>query len=90
MFSEYNDTEMEDNEAEGGEERAPDDPVDDDLHRAIYDARRDCGTDKKRLQFDKMLEDHHKLFYPGRPERAGVPTVQPHRAQFFWGPQILV
>ncbi|KAK1653093.1 hypothetical protein QYE76_070898 [Lolium multiflorum] len=65
MFSECDDTAMEDNEEEGGEEQASDDPVDDDLRRAISDARRDCGTDKERLQFDKMLEDHHKLLYPG-------------------------
>ncbi|KAK1653796.1 hypothetical protein QYE76_071601 [Lolium multiflorum] len=65
MFSECNDTAMDDNEEEGGEEQASDDPVDDDLRRAISDARRDCGTDKERLQFDKMLEDHHKLLYPG-------------------------
>ncbi|KAK1667043.1 hypothetical protein QYE76_055202 [Lolium multiflorum] len=64
MFSECDDTAMEDNEEEGGEEHAADDPVDDDLRRAISDARRDCGTDKERLQFDKMLEDHHKLLYP--------------------------
>ncbi|KAK1644249.1 hypothetical protein QYE76_062054 [Lolium multiflorum] len=64
MFSECNDTAMDDNEEEGGEEQASDDPVDDDLRRAISDARRDCGTDKERLQFDKMLEDHHKLLYP--------------------------
>ncbi|KAK1616289.1 hypothetical protein QYE76_021806 [Lolium multiflorum] len=65
MFSECDDTAMDDNEEEGGEEHASDDPVDDDLRRAISDARRDCGTDKERLQFDKMLEDHHKLLYPG-------------------------
>ncbi|KAK1662679.1 hypothetical protein QYE76_050838 [Lolium multiflorum] len=65
MFSECFDTAMDDNEEEGGEEQASDDPVDDDLRRAISDARRDCGTDKERLQFDKMLEDHHKLLYPG-------------------------
>jgi hypothetical protein len=65
MFSECDDTSMEDNEEEVGEEQAPDDPVDDDLCWAISDARRDCGTDKKRLQFDKMLEDHQKLLYPG-------------------------
>ncbi|KAK1613286.1 hypothetical protein QYE76_036959 [Lolium multiflorum] len=65
MFSECDDTAMEDNEEEGGEEHAADDRVDDDLRRAISDARRDCGTDKERLQFDKMLEDHHKLLYPG-------------------------
>ncbi|KAK1670642.1 hypothetical protein QYE76_058801 [Lolium multiflorum] len=65
MFSECFDTAMDDNEEEGGEEQTSDDPVDDDLRRAISDARRDCGTDKERLQFDKMLEDHHKLLYPG-------------------------
>ncbi|KAK1643757.1 hypothetical protein QYE76_061562 [Lolium multiflorum] len=65
MFSECFDTAMDDNEEEGGEEQASDDPVDDDLRRAISDARRDCGTDKEMLQFDKMLEDHHKLLYPG-------------------------
>ncbi|KAK1613304.1 hypothetical protein QYE76_036977 [Lolium multiflorum] len=65
MFSECFDTAMDDNEEEGGEEQASDDPVDDDLRRAISDARRDCDTDKERLQFDKMLEDHHKLLYPG-------------------------
>ncbi|KAK1603028.1 hypothetical protein QYE76_008043 [Lolium multiflorum] len=56
MFSECFDTAMDDNEEEGGEEQASDDPVDDDLRRAISDARRDCGTDKERLQFDKMYE----------------------------------
>ncbi|KAK1626082.1 hypothetical protein QYE76_000397 [Lolium multiflorum] len=65
MFPEYDDTAMEDNEEEGGEERAPDEPGDDDLRRAISDVRRDCGTDKESLQFDKMLEDHQKLLYPG-------------------------
>ncbi|KAK1661650.1 hypothetical protein QYE76_049809 [Lolium multiflorum] len=65
MFSECFDTAMDDNEEEGGEEQASDDPVDDDLRRAISDARRDCDTDKEMLQFDKMLEDHHKLLYPG-------------------------
>ncbi|KAK1642362.1 hypothetical protein QYE76_060167 [Lolium multiflorum] len=33
MFSEYDDTAMEDNEEEGGEERGPDEPGDDDLCR---------------------------------------------------------
>ena len=63
MFSEYADTAMEDNEEEGGEERAPDEPADD-LGWAISDAKRVCNTDKERLQFDKMLEDHKKLLYP--------------------------
>ncbi|KAK1600778.1 hypothetical protein QYE76_017989 [Lolium multiflorum] len=83
MFSECDDTAMEDNEEEGGEEQAADDPVDDDLRRAISDARRDCGMDKERLQFDKMLEDHHKLLYPaalaGVQIRAGLLTVDGER-----------
>ncbi|KAK1641941.1 hypothetical protein QYE76_059746 [Lolium multiflorum] len=64
IFPEYGDTAMEDNEEEGGEERAPDEPGDDDLRRAIYDARRDCGTDKERLQFDKITYEAKKLVYP--------------------------
>ena len=47
MFPEYADTAMEDNEEEGGEERAADEP-NDDLGRAISDAKRDCDTDKKK------------------------------------------
>jgi hypothetical protein len=42
MFSECDDTAMEDNEEEGGEEQAAADPVDDDLRRTISYARRDC------------------------------------------------
>ena len=64
MFPEYADTAMEDNEEEGqGEERAPDEPVDD-LGQVISDARRDCDTEKERLQFEQMLQDHNKLLYP--------------------------
>ena len=60
MFPEYDDTAMEDNEEEGGEEWAPDEPADD-LGRAISDAKQGCDTDNERLQFDKMLEDHKKM-----------------------------
>jgi hypothetical protein len=64
MFHEYADTAMEDNEEEGqGEERAPDEPVDD-LGRVISDARRGCDIEKERLQFVQMLQDHNKLLYP--------------------------
>ena len=45
MFPEYANTEMEDNEEEEGEERAPDEPADD-LGRAITDAKRDCESEK--------------------------------------------
>ena len=64
MFSECDDTAMEDNEEEGqGEEQEPDEPVDD-LGRVISDARRGCDTEKERLQFEQMLQDHNKLLYP--------------------------
>ncbi|KAK1612186.1 hypothetical protein QYE76_035859 [Lolium multiflorum] len=63
-FPEYDDTAEgnEDNEVEDKE--APDEPADDDLGRAIADARRECETEKERLVFDKMIEDHNKLLYP--------------------------
>ncbi|KAK1609987.1 hypothetical protein QYE76_033660 [Lolium multiflorum] len=63
MFSECNDTAMDDNEEEGGEQ-----------HQMIlltmifvgpFRCKKRLCTDKERLQFDKMLEDHHKLLYPG-------------------------
>ena len=63
MFPEYADTAMEDNEEEGGEERAAYEPADD-LGRVISDAKRDCDTEKERLQFEQMLQDHNKLLYP--------------------------
>jgi hypothetical protein len=64
MFPEYADTAMEDNEAEDqGEEREPDEPVDD-LGRVISDTWRGCDTEKERLQFKQMLQDHNKLLYP--------------------------
>ena len=63
MFTEYVDTTTEDNEEEVDSERAPDEPVDD-FGRVISDARLDCDTDKERLQFEKMLQDHNKLVYP--------------------------
>src|SRR3954451_19616970 len=40
-----------------------DDP-DDDLGRAILDAKISCGSEKERLKLEKMLEDHNKLLYP--------------------------
>ncbi|KAK1628617.1 hypothetical protein QYE76_002932 [Lolium multiflorum] len=62
-FPEYDDTAEgnEDNEVE--DQEAPDEPADDDLGRAIADARRECETEKERLAFDKMIEDHNKLLY---------------------------
>jgi hypothetical protein len=63
MFPNYGDIAMEDSEEEGGDERASVEPTDD-LSRVISDAKRDCETEKKRLQFKQMLQDHKKLVYP--------------------------
>ncbi|KAK1630891.1 hypothetical protein QYE76_005206 [Lolium multiflorum] len=49
-FPEYDDTEgNEDNEVE--DQEAPDEPADDDLGRAIADARRECETEKERCKW---------------------------------------
>jgi hypothetical protein len=56
-FPEYGDTAMGEDE-----EEAPDEPADD-LGRAIVDAQRDCESEKERLKFERMLEDHNKLLY---------------------------
>ena len=63
MFPEYGDTTMEDNEEEGGEERASIEPADN-LGRVIADAKRGCETEKENLQFELMLKVHNKLLYP--------------------------
>src|ERR1043165_8162869 len=49
-------------EAEDQEE--PDNVPNDDLIRVIVDARRQCESDKEKLKFDRMLEDHIKGLYP--------------------------
>jgi hypothetical protein len=60
MFPEYGDTAMEEEE---GDEQASVEPTDD-LSWVISDAKRDCVTEKERLQFEQMLKDHKKLLYP--------------------------
>jgi hypothetical protein len=30
----------------------------------ILDAQRDCESEKERIKFERMLEDHKKLLYP--------------------------
>ena len=42
---------------------AEDDPGDD-LGQALHNVRADCESEKERLKFQKMLEDHRKLLYP--------------------------
>ena len=47
------------------DQEEPDDIVpDDDLRRVIVDARRWCESQKEKLKFDRMLEDHKKVLYP--------------------------
>ena len=38
----------------------PDDVPDDDLRWVIVDAKRQCKSEKEKLKFDRMLEDHKK------------------------------
>ena len=37
----------------------------DDLRQALHNVRADCESEMERLKFQKMLEDHRKLLYPG-------------------------
>ena len=46
------------------DQEEPDDVPDDDLRRVIVDARRQCESEKEKLKFDCMLEDHKKGLYP--------------------------
>ncbi|KAK1618023.1 hypothetical protein QYE76_023540 [Lolium multiflorum] len=66
MFTKEGDSRMGENEAE--EEPFFDEPIsddpDDDLGRAILDAKISCGSEKERLKLEKMLEDHKTLLYP--------------------------
>src|SRR3954466_14607658 len=59
MFPEYGETAT--GEAEGQE--APDVP-DDELCRVIVDAQRGCESEREKLKFNRMLEDHKKGLYP--------------------------
>ena len=36
----------------------------DDLGQAIRDAQRECESEKEKIKFERMLEDHKKLLYP--------------------------
>ncbi|KAK1699311.1 hypothetical protein QYE76_016008 [Lolium multiflorum] len=66
LFTEDGGSRMGEDEAE--EEPIFDEPIfddpDDDLGRAILDAKMNCGNEKERLKLEKMLEDHNKLLYP--------------------------
>ena len=55
MFPKYGDTAT----GEAEDQEASDEPADD-LDQVIADAKRDCETEKERLWFEQMLEDHKK------------------------------
>ena len=47
------------------DQEEPDDvPDDDDLRRVIVDANTQCESQKEKVKFDRMLEDHKKRFVP--------------------------
>ncbi|KAK1649464.1 hypothetical protein QYE76_067269 [Lolium multiflorum] len=69
MYPNYGDTATghdENEEAGGGDqdEEASDEPVDDDLRRAIADAHRDAETENEKRKLKGMLDDHKKKLYP--------------------------
>jgi hypothetical protein len=45
------------------EDVAAEDEPDDDLGQAIRDAQRECKSEKEKIKFKRMLEDHKKLLY---------------------------
>ena len=55
---EYGDAAM--GEAAKDQEDPGDVPDDDDLRQVIVDARTQCESQKEKLKFDRMLEDHKK------------------------------
>ena len=46
------------------EEVVAEDEPNDDLGQAICDAQREYESDKEKIQFERMLEDHKELLYP--------------------------
>jgi hypothetical protein len=64
-FAEYgafDDTAMGEAEEEGAAEEEVE-PTDE-LDQAIHDAQRECKSEKEKIKFERMLEDHKKLLYP--------------------------
>ena len=60
-------------EAEDQEE--PNDVPDDDLRRVIVDAKRQCQSEREKLMFDCMLEDHKKGLYPNCEDGNTLDTI---------------
>src|SRR3954462_10525937 len=67
FLPEYDGTMGEQNEEQEkeqeGEEKASHEPVDE-LRRVIADAQRGCESEREKLKFNHMLEDHKKVLYP--------------------------
>ena len=60
----YGGTMGEENEEQEGEEKASVHEPDDELDRVIVDAQRGCESEREKLKFNRMLEDHRKGLYP--------------------------
>ena len=80
-FAEYgafDDTAMGEAEEEvaAEEEAAAEDEPDDDLGQAIRDAQRECESEKEKIKFESMLEDHKKLYT--RLAKRGKKSWVPH------------
>ena len=48
---------------EAKEEVGVEDEPADDLGQAIHDTQRECESEKEKIKFERMLEDHKKLLY---------------------------
>ena len=59
-YGAFNDTAM----GEAEEEVVAEDEPADDLDQAIRDAQREYESEKEKIKFECMLEDHKKLLYP--------------------------
>ena len=49
---------------EAEEEIVAEDEPADNLGQAIHDTQRECESEKEKIKFERMLEDHKKLLYP--------------------------
>ena len=58
-YGAFNNTTM----GEAKEEVVAEDEPADDLGQAIRDAQRECESEKEKIKFEGMLEDHKKLLY---------------------------
>ena len=57
------------------EEVAAEDDLGDALGDAIHDAQQECESEKGKVKFERMLDDHRKLLYR-RPKRGKKSWVQ--------------